>query len=91
MERNGKLLRLSVERGGCAGSQHSMKYIQNDAVDPHDEVVTAGNTKLVVDGKSVLHLIGSTLDYHATDVSEGYTVDNPNIMGACGCGNSFRT
>lgn len=88
-QQNGMLLRLSVERGGCAGSKHAMKYIPRDAVGQHDEMVYAGDAKLVIDGGSVFRLIGSTLDYHETEVSEGYTVNNPNAKNACGCGISF--
>ena len=53
-----------------------------------ERIETAGGT-LFVDGGSILYLIGSTMDWVEDDFTAGFTFENPNAKGACGCGESF--
>ena len=80
-------VKLSTPRRGCSGLAYSVDYVT--AEDKFDEkIVTAGGT-FYVDGGSILYLIGSTMDWREDDFAAGFTFDNPNAKGACGCGESF--
>jgi iron-sulfur cluster assembly protein len=80
-------VRLSTPRRGCSGLAYSVDYVT--AEEPFDEkIVTPGGT-FYIDGASVLYLIGSTMDWQEDDFAAGFTFENPNAKGACGCGESF--
>ena len=80
-------VKLSTPRRGCSGLAYSVDYVTSE--DKFDEkIVTSGGT-FYVDGGSILYLIGSTMDWREDDFAAGFTFDNPNAKGACGCGESF--
>jgi iron-sulfur cluster assembly protein len=80
-------VKLSTPRRGCSGLAYSVDYVtEEQAFD--EKIETAGGT-FYVDGASVLYLIGSTMDWTEDDFAAGFTFDNPNAKGACGCGESF--
>lgn len=45
--------------------------------------------KVVVDKKSYLYLIGTTLDFSGGLNGKGFVFKNPNADRTCGCGESF--
>ena len=45
--------------------------------------------KVVVDKKSYLYLIGTTLDFSGGLNGKGFVFQNPNADRTCGCGESF--
>jgi iron-sulfur cluster assembly accessory protein len=45
--------------------------------------------KIVVDEKSALYLMGTTLDFVDTLNETGFKMGNPNASTTCGCGESF--
>ena len=47
------------------------------------------NIKIVVDKKSFLYLIGTTLEYSGGLNGTGFVFSNPNANRTCGCGESF--
>ncbi len=80
-------VKLSTPRRGCSGLGYSVDYVSEEA--PFDEkIVTPGGT-FYVDGASVLYLIGSKMDWTEDDFAAGFTFENPNAKGQCGCGESF--
>ncbi|WP_170001744.1 HesB/IscA family protein [Pseudopontixanthobacter vadosimaris] len=80
-------VKLSTPRRGCSGLAYSVDYITEEA--PFDEkIVTPGGT-FYIDGASVLYLVGSVMDWVEDDFTAGFTFENPNAKGACGCGESF--
>ena len=80
-------VKLSTPRRGCSGLAYSVDYVtEEQAFD--EKIETAGGT-FYVDGGSVLYLIGSTMDWVEDDFAAGFTFQNPNAKGACGCGESF--
>lgn len=80
-------LRLSVERGGCAGLQYAMEL--GDPAEG-DLVVEAGEARFFVDKTSVEFLSGCTLDYQDDLTGAGFRVLNPRAARSCGCGTSFE-
>ena len=85
-EKGAGFLRVGVTNGGCAGMEYVMDYVE--APEPFDEMVEDNGVKIVVDAKAVLFLLGSTVDYETSLLSERFTFGNPNQTDACGCGES---
>jgi iron-sulfur cluster assembly protein len=85
---SGKLLRIAVSTKGCSGMSYEMNWV--DAATPQDEVVTSRGLTVLVDRKASLFLIGTTMDYRTDKLTAGFTFENPNEKGRCGCGESFH-
>src|SRR6476620_1581144 len=80
-------LRVYVKRGGCSGFSYKMDF---DTVSKEgDKVFESNGAKVVVDGQSLLYLIGMTLDYEGGLNGKGFIFSNPNASKTCGCGSSF--
>lgn len=87
-ENNALAVMLSVKGGGCAGFGYEWNLITDkDQVKETDEYI---KDNFVVDGTSVMYLIGSTINYKKDIMSAMFEVDNPNAQSACGCGTSFN-
>ncbi len=84
----GKLLRIAVSTKGCSGMSYEMNWVE--APGPQDEVVTSHGLTVLVDRKATLFLIGTTMDYKVDKLTSGFTFENPNEKGRCGCGESFH-
>jgi iron-sulfur cluster assembly protein len=84
----GKLLRIAVSTKGCSGMSYEMEWVP--AATPQDEVVTSHGLTVLVDRKASLFLIGTTMDYKTDKLTAGFTFENPNEKGRCGCGESFH-
>ncbi len=80
-------VKLSTPRRGCSGLAYSVDYV-SEAVAFDERIETPGGV-LFIDGASVLYLVGSTMDWVEDDFTAGFTFNNPNAKGACGCGESF--
>ena len=84
----GQLLRISVGTKGCSGLSYDMNWVE--AAGANDEVVTDRGLTVLVDRKASLFLIGTVMDYRADKLTAGFTFENPNEKGRCGCGESFH-
>ncbi|OQW71051.1 MAG: iron-sulfur cluster assembly accessory protein [Proteobacteria bacterium ST_bin13] len=80
-------VKLSTPRRGCSGLAYSVDYV-SEAKAFDERIDTPGGT-LFVDGGSILYLVGSKMDWVEDDFAAGFTFENPNAKGACGCGESF--
>jgi iron-sulfur cluster assembly protein len=80
-------VKLSTPRRGCSGLAYSVDYVTE--ANPLDERIETPGGIFFIDGASVLYLIGSTMDWVEDDFAAGFTFENPNAKGACGCGESF--
>jgi iron-sulfur cluster assembly protein len=80
-------VRLSTPRRGCSGLAYSVDYV-TETQDFDERIETPGGT-FFIDGASVLYLVGSTMDWQEDDFAAGFTFENPNAQGSCGCGESF--
>ena len=80
-------VKLSTPKRGCSGLAYSVDYVSE--ANPFDERIDTAGGAFFVDGGSLLYLIGSTMDWTEDDFAAGFTFDNPNAKGACGCGESF--
>jgi len=80
-------LRLSVSGGGCSGFQYGFDFDEEQK--PDDIVVERGGVTMLVDGMSLLYLMGSEVDFVEDLVGASFQVVNPNATASCGCGSSF--
>jgi iron-sulfur cluster assembly protein len=80
-------IRVGVKSGGCSGLSYDLKFdkIQNE----EDKVFEDNGVKIIVDKKSFLYLIGTTLEYSGGLNGAGFVFNNPNANRTCGCGESF--
>lgn len=83
----GEGLRLGVRTAGCSGMAYVLEFV--DSIGSDELVFESHGVKLVVDPKSLVYLDGTVLDYTREGLNEGFKFDNPNVKGACGCGESF--
>ena len=84
----GKLLRIAISTKGCSGMSYEMEWVE--APTAQDEVVVSHGLTVLVDRKATLFLIGTTMDYKVDKLTAGFTFENPNEKGRCGCGESFH-
>jgi iron-sulfur cluster assembly accessory protein len=91
MEENGAHesagLRVGVLPGGCSGFQYGLN-IEDEAAED-DLVLDANGLRLFVDPFSMQYLGGVEIDFVTTFQGSGFTFNNPNSSGGCGCGSSF--
>lgn len=80
-------LRLSVEKGGCAGLQYGMAIGERH---DGDEVCEENEARVFVDGSSREYLDGCTLDFSDDLTGAGFRIVNPRAARSCGCGTSFE-
>ena len=65
-------------------SQNVYKKINQD-----DKIYEDNGVKILVDKKSFLYLIGTTLEFSGGLNGKGFVFNNPNANRTCGCGESF--
>jgi iron-sulfur cluster assembly protein len=79
-------VRLGVKNGGCAGLSYTLDLAREAR--PGDERVEAYGATVLVEAKAVLFLLGTEMDFERTVLKTGFVFNNPNQVGACGCGES---
>lgn len=80
-------IRVAVKGGGCSGLMYDLAF-DNQVADT-DQIVEDKGIQIRVDKKSVLYLIGTTLDFSDGLNGKGFQFINPNASRTCGCGESF--
>lgn len=80
-------VRVGVKSGGCSGLSYDLKFDHTQAEE--DKVFEDNGVKIIVDKKSFLYLIGTTLEYSGGLNGAGFVFNNPNANRTCGCGESF--
>ncbi len=80
-------VRVGVKSGGCSGLSYDLKF--DKAQEEGDKVFEDNGVKIIVDKKSFLYLIGTTLEYSGGLNGTGFVFNNPNASRTCGCGESF--
>jgi iron-sulfur cluster assembly protein len=81
-------LRIGVRKGGCAGMEYTMDYVSE--VDPLDEVVEQGDARVMIAPMAQMFLFGTEIDYETGLLESGFRFRNPNVVDACGCGESIK-
>jgi iron-sulfur cluster insertion protein len=80
-------LRISVSGGGCSGFQYGFDL---DATEQEGDIaVERDGAIVVIDGMSLLYMMGCEVDFVEDLTGSYFRVNNPNAAASCGCGNSF--
>ncbi|MGC1632458.1 MAG: iron-sulfur cluster assembly accessory protein [Gelidibacter sp.] len=80
-------VRVGVKSGGCSGLSYDLKFDKSQK--DEDKVFEDNGVRIIVDKKSFLYLIGTTLEYSGGLNGAGFVFNNPNANRTCGCGESF--
>jgi iron-sulfur cluster assembly protein len=80
-------IRVAVKGGGCSGLMYDLEF--DAEIKPADEIFEDKEVKILVDKKSLLYLLGMTLDFTDGLNGKGFQFVNPNASRTCGCGESF--
>ncbi len=80
-------VRVGVKSGGCSGLSYELKF--DRAIGDSDKVFEDNSVRILVDKKSFLYLVGTTLEYSGGLNGKGFVFNNPNAERTCGCGESF--
>jgi len=80
-------LRVAVRGGGCSGFQYALAF---DAPKETDHRFEHEGVAVVVDKTSMQFVFGSEVDWVDGLQGAGFSVNNPNVVAACGCGSSFQ-
>ncbi|MBT4775132.1 MAG: iron-sulfur cluster assembly accessory protein [Crocinitomicaceae bacterium] len=86
-QKEGQFIRVGVEGGGCSGLMYQLEF--DNKLSENDKEFENNGVRVVVDKKSFLYLIGTTLDYSGGLNGKGFVFKNPNADRTCGCGESF--
>ena len=84
---NNDFVRVGVKSGGCSGLSYDLKFDKNKS--EGDKVFKDNGVQIIVDKKSFLYLVGTTLEYSGGLNGTGFVFNNPNANRTCGCGESF--
>ena len=84
---NNQFVRVGVESGGCSGLSYKLDF--DNAKKNDDELIEDNGIKLLVNKKSYLYLVGTTLEFSDGLNGKGFVFNNPNANRTCGCGESF--
>jgi iron-sulfur cluster assembly protein len=86
---DGRLIKVRINNKGCSGHSFEYSTILDDDIKKFDEVMRWPGGGLVIDGSSVMHVIGSTLELKSSLMENFLSWNNPQAGDHCGCGVSF--
>lgn len=81
-------LRLTVRGGGCSGFQNKLD-LDPTYNEKTDHLFEIHGVNVVIDKRSMLYLVGATVDFVDDLNKRGFSITNPQAKGTCGCGSSF--
>ena len=81
-------LRLDLKKGGCAGMEYSMQYVE--APEKNEEVMEFDGAKIIIAPLAQMYLFGTVIDYEDGILESGFKFKNPNVTEECGCGESIK-
>ena len=84
----GKALRIGLKKGGCAGMEYTMEYVNE--ISQSDEVIEVDGAKVVIAPTAQMFLFGTEIDYESGLLESGFKFTNPNVSETCGCGESTK-
>lgn len=80
-------LRIYVSGGGCSGFRYCFEI--DDQPQEDDLRIDVGTDHILIDSLSLPYLTGARLDWREDLEGSRFTVENPNAVTTCGCGESF--
>ena len=91
VRKNGKAALLYLRGGGCSGFEYKFQILKEDKKpNKIDDVVKVDDINLYVCGTSLMHIIGTNIDYKEDIMGSRFDFTNDNISNKCGCGTSVN-
>lgn len=81
-------IRIGLKTKGCTGLSYAIEYA--DEKNPFDEEIVKDGIHILLDPKVIMFILGTTMDFVEDKIKSGFTFENPNEKGRCGCGKSFH-
>ena len=79
---------IGVDKSGCSGYSYKLDFGNSSELKNFDTILKDG-TKILIDPKATMFLVGSIMDYRTDKLASRFVFDNPNEKSTCGCGESF--
>ena len=79
---------VGVDKSGCSGYSYKLELGKSSELSNFEKIDREG-TKIFIDPKATMYLVGSTMDYKTDKLSSRFIFENPNEKNTCGCGESF--
>jgi iron-sulfur cluster assembly protein len=83
---NDYCLRVGVKGGGCSGFSYVLGF---DLPKDNDDIFEANGIRVAMNKAHAIYLLGMEVDFLNGLDNRGFTFNNPNASGTCGCGTSF--
>lgn len=81
---------ITLNQKGCAGLAYKIEFAKpNINIFNGFEVIQSEAFNLFINPKIALYLIGTEMEYQTSQLESGFSFNNPNSKGSCGCGESF--
>lgn len=81
-------IRIGIRTKGCSGLSYTIEYA--DEKGAFDEAMEVEGMTILIDPKATLFILGTEMDFIEDKMQSGFTFNNPNEKGRCGCGKSFH-
>lgn len=81
---------FGIKNGGCNGFEYDLLPMSDlSKKTKYDEICEINKIPIQICGHSLLHIIGTNIDWNSNVMSQKFIFENPNAANKCGCGTSF--
>jgi iron-sulfur cluster assembly accessory protein len=81
-------IRFELKSGGCSGFEYNL-IPTNEPPSKFDEIVVKDDVNIQVCGQSIVHILGTEIDWQNDIMGSSFRFNNPNATAQCGCAKSF--
>ena len=87
---NNSNIQFYLKGGGCNGFNYHL-VPTNNLPNENDEVVKLDKFNIHICNNSLLHILGTNIDWKEDIMEQKFVFDNPMAQSKCGCGTSFSS
>jgi len=89
LAKRGSNVLFHCKSGGCNGFEYVLEPVAEAT--SAEEQILSDNVTLWTCHQSMLHLLGTEIDWKEDTMGSRFVFDNPNANSMCGCGATFST